>query len=83
MIWLLYSVDIFIDKHFQDQRQHEHLDISFFQIQWFWQKRMLINMSVISLIRTFIKNIICKILSYKTQKWKNWPIFNSTKWKQF
>lgn len=42
-----------------------------FQILCFWQKRMLINMSVISLIRTsLIKNIVCKIFSYKTQKWK-------------
>lgn len=70
VIWLLVSVDIFIDKHYQDQCQHDHLDFSFFQILCFWQERMLINMSVISLIRTLIKNIVRKIFSYKTQKRK-------------
>lgn len=60
----------------QDQCQHDHLDFSFFQILCFWQKRMPINMSVISLIRRLIKNTICKIFSYKIQKW-NTGLFSS------
>lgn len=60
----LFSVDIFNDENYQIQCQQDHFYFSCFQ----WQKRTLINMSVISLIRTLIENVVCKILSDTKQK---------------